>query len=128
MLRKQPGQKLTLHVKKYWIPKQKWWCVDVSDDMAVTTNCAIESFHARLNAQIEQDHPPLCDLQNILFLIDTYKFHCYELDDENKEDVDHEKAATRQLGRINLLLPLKSRLGRRLLSKSSLHKQQTLTY
>jgi hypothetical protein len=90
--------KLTHHVGHYWLEQRgDWWGASEFADVAILTNCAIESFHARLNSRIKGDHPSLFDLQEILFSIDMYKFHCYDLAGQKKthDDTDSMTAVTR---------------------------------
>lgn len=55
------------YFKKQWMPVFSWWHVDDEDD--VNTNCAIESFHGKLNGKIP-DNPRLDQTSDRLMEMD----------------------------------------------------------
>ena len=57
------------YFQNQWMGILPWWIVD--DDFDIDTNCAIESFHGRLNHEIRCTHPPIRDSEEVLLKMDA---------------------------------------------------------
>jgi hypothetical protein len=55
------------HFERWWLPRIDWWIMDYDGDLCITTNCAIESYHGRLNGAIKVFPPSVYDLQVVLY-------------------------------------------------------------
>ena len=75
-----------------WMRIISWWHVEDGDD--VDTNCAIESFHGKLNHEIRGTHPPIRDSAEVLLKMDVKYMNMVV--NRLRDDEQHDRVTTRR--------------------------------
>ena len=80
------------YFQNQWMRIISWWHVEDGDD--VDTNCAIESFHGKLNHEIRGTHPPIRDSAEVLLKMDVKYMNMVV--NRLRDDEQHDRVTTRR--------------------------------